>query len=246
MFYMLPLAISYASHYFSDKYSSAWWELRRDSSDQAPDADFYDEAIIQVYAAPAARWRGVFGVHTWIAVKPANQRWYTRIEVMGYLLRWRGETVRIKRGTPDSYWFGSKPSLLRELRGGREVDRIIERLVQAAQRYPANEHYAVWPGPNSNTFIASMARLVPELQLELPATAIGKDYLNNGAFVAKTPSNTGLQISLNGLLGLLVAVEEGIELNLLGLTLGVDFYPPAVKLPGIGRLGWTDFKQLPR
>ena len=40
-----------------------------------------------------------------------------------------------------------------------------------------------------------------------------------------------------GLAGLLVGWEEGLELNLLGLTVGVDLTRPALKLPGIGRLG---------
>jgi hypothetical protein len=31
--------------------------------------------------------------------------------------------------------------------------------------------------------------------------------------------------------------HEGIEVNLLGLNFGIDFKSPALKLPGIGRLG---------
>ena len=37
--------------------------------------------------------------------------------------------------------------------------------------------------------------------------------------------------------GVLLAVDEGFEINLLGLTLGVDAAVPALKLPAIGRLG---------
>jgi hypothetical protein len=40
-----------------------------------------------------------------------------------------------------------------------------------------------------------------------------------------------------GVAGLTMAREEGFELNLLGLTFGLDFYKPAIKLPFIGRLG---------
>jgi hypothetical protein len=47
------------------------------------------------------------------------------------------------------------------------------------------------------------------------------------------------QLSLLGLLGLSLAREEGLELNLLGLTFGGDPLDFAVKLPGIGRLGPT-------
>ena len=73
--------------------------------------------------------------------------------------------------------------------------------------------------------------------LELPAIAIGKDFLANAALIADAPSGTGKQISIYGLAGVVVAAKEGVELNILGLTLGVDLSPPALKLPGIGRLG---------
>ena len=80
---------------------------------------------------------------------------------------------------------------------------------------------------------------MPALGLELPPTAIGKDYLNNGSLFAPTPSGTGYQVSLFGLLGLSMAREEGLEINLLGLTFGLDPLDFALKLPGIGRLGPT-------
>ena len=37
--------------------------------------------------------------------------------------------------------------------------------------------------------------------------------------------------------GLLFAIDEGFELNVLGLNIGIDAAVPALKLPGIGRLG---------
>jgi hypothetical protein len=37
--------------------------------------------------------------------------------------------------------------------------------------------------------------------------------------------------------GVTLAVAEGLELNLLGLVVGIDFARPALKLPGLGRLG---------
>ena len=83
----------------------------------------------------------------------------------------------------------------------------------------------------------AIARSVPALGLELPPTAIGKDYLSNGSVFARTPSGSGLQLSLLGLLGLSLARDEGMEINLLGLIFGVDPLDFALKLPGIGRFG---------
>ena len=78
---------------------------------------------------------------------------------------------------------------------------------------------------------------MPELGLDLPSNAIGKDFLSGGTLLAAAPSGSGFQISLYGLAGLLIAIDEGVELNVLGLTIGVDAAVPAVKLPAIGRLG---------
>ena len=121
---------------------------------------------------------------------------------------------------------------------------MIERLIEAASNYPYDDQYRLWPGPNSNTFIAWLGRQLPALRLELPATAIGKDYLPGGALVATTPSGQGVQVSLRGLFGLMLGIEEGVEVNILGLSAGLDVYPPAIKLPGVGRLGFRDFKSM--
>jgi len=53
----------------------------------APDPANTTEAIVQVYAARAVGWRGVFGVHTWFAVKPAAANAYTVYEIIGWRLR---------------------------------------------------------------------------------------------------------------------------------------------------------------
>jgi hypothetical protein len=94
----------------------------------------------------------------------------------------------------------------------------------------------MWPGPNSNTFTAWVGRAVPELAMDLPPTAIGKDYLG-GRVVALAPSGSGIQFSLLGLLGVTVGRVEGFEVNVLGLTFGFDPFSPAIKLPLIGRFG---------
>lgn len=75
---------------------------------------------------------------------------------------------------------------------------------------------------------------MPELEVDLPATAIGKDYLG-GAVFGTAPSGSGFQFSLGGLLGLSASGVEGVELNLLGLSFGVG--PSGIKLPLVGRIG---------
>jgi len=242
VFYILPTGCMFAQHAVSNT-KTPWWELRRDSSEQAPPAETTDEAIIQVYAARAARWRGNVGVHTWIATKRRSENQYTRMEVLGYAVSRGRDAVRIRTGSPDNYWFGNRPQLLREIRGAEKVDALIDRLYTAAKSYPFNDVYTVWPGPNSNTFTAYVARAVPELRLDLPSNALGKDYVPLKNFVSKSPSGTGAQISLKGYAGLLLGLEEGLEINVLGFTAGVDLYPPALKLPAAGRIGFSDFRR---
>jgi hypothetical protein len=214
-----------------------WATARRDSSRQAPDPASTPEAVVQVYAARAWGWRGAVAVHTWVAVKPSNARKYTRYEVIGWGVHGGAAAIRLDRFAADAYWHGSAPELLVDRRGGAEVDQLIERVEAAVRSYPYPNEYRTWPGPNSNTFTAHIGREVPELRLVMPSTAIGKDFLPGGAVAALTPSGTGAQLSFYGLVGVLAGWDEGVELNILGLSLGVDPVGLALKLPGIGRVG---------
>ena len=224
-----------------ERAGQSWWELRRDSSGQAPDPAATPDAVVQVYAARAVGWRGVMAVHSWIALKPAGAAAYTRYEVMGWGVGNGSPAIRVNRAGPDNYWFGSRPDRLLDRRGAG-VDELIARIEAAVAAYPYPDSYRTWPGPNSNTFIAYLGRAVPELRLDLPATAIGKDFIPGGGPVAMSPSGTGVQVSLFGLLGVMAGLEEGVELNVLSLTFGVDVKRPALKLPIVGRVGFT---QLP-
>jgi Protein of unknown function (DUF3750) len=213
-----------------------WSASRWDSAGLAPDPAATPEAVLQVYSARAFDWRGIFGVHSWISVKPSGAPAYTRYEVVGWGVRRGYPAVRLNRHVADGYWAGNRPQLLVDLRG-EGVDALIEQVEAAIAAYPHADVYRLWPGPNSNTFVAHVGRSVPRLRLELPPTAVGKDYLPNGGLLARAPSGTGYQLSLLGLLGVTLALEEGVELNLLGLTVGVDLLDPALKLPGLGRIG---------
>ena len=214
-----------------------WWQARRDASGQAPDPVTTTDAVIQVYAARTWGWRGAFAVHTWVAVKPSHAARYTRYEVMGWGVDRGNPAVRVDRYAADAWWHGAYPELILDRRGGPEVDALIEKVKAAVESYPYPRDYVMWPGPNSNTFTAHIGREVPELRLTLPSIAIGKDYLPGGALMAWSPSGTGAQLSLFGVLGIMAGVDEGLELNLLGLSLGIDPLGLAVSLPGLGRIG---------
>jgi hypothetical protein len=213
-----------------------WRTASRDSVGLAPSPATTPGAIVQVYSARAVRWRGYFGVHTWIAAKAAGAAEYTVYEVTRWRLRRENTAVSISTRAPDARWFGNAPELIAELRG-RDAETAIVRIEEAVAAYPYAGEYRIWPGPNSNTFTAYVLRAVPELRADLPPTAIGKDYLG-GAVIARSPSGTGGQLSLFGVLGVLVGLEEGLEVNLFGAIFGIDPNQLAVKLPLAGHLGF--------
>jgi hypothetical protein len=214
-----------------------WSRARWDSAGIAPDPASTPEAVVQVYAARAWGWKGVFAVHSWIAMKRAGAVRFARYEVVGWGVGRGAPAVRLNRHAPDGFWAGNAPEVLLDRRGP-EVEAMIDRLEAAIEAYPYPDQYRSWPGPNSNSFVAYLGRSVPELGLELPPTAVGKDYLAPADMLSSTPSGTGYQVNVMGVAGLSIGRAEGLELNLLGLTLGIDPLAPALKLPGIGRIGW--------
>lgn len=189
------------------------------------------EPVVQVWGARTRGPKGIFGVHSWVAVKPAGATDFTVYEVVGWRLRWTDTAVVVRNRAPN-HWFGAEGELYAEKRGAG-VEELIERVDKAAREYPYAKTYTVWPGPNSNTFTAWIARAVPELEVDLPATAIGKDYTES--VVTTAPSGKGFQFSLRGLLGIAASSVDGFELNILSLNFGVS--SSGVKLPIVGRIG---------
>jgi Protein of unknown function (DUF3750) len=153
-----------------------WRTANRASAGIAPDPAITKEAVLLVYGANTWGWRGWFAIHTWIAAKHTGETAYTVYDVVG----WRGNNgqpiLRIAKDIPDRYWYGEKPRLLNEHRGAG-VDELITAVNKAAHAYPWKSTYRSFPGPNSNTFTAWIAKQVPELKLDLPFSAIGSGYV---------------------------------------------------------------------
>jgi len=140
----------------------------------APNED--SRAIIEFYAADAFSWRGWFAVHPWVAIKTENAMEYSVYEVIGWRVKQGKPAIRqYKTRTPDRYWYGSKPELLLSIKGDKAM-ALIPKIQAAIALYPWGNEYSVFPGPNSNTFVAWIGLQVPELELELPLSAIGSGY----------------------------------------------------------------------
>ncbi len=190
------------------------------------------EAKVMILAARTGRWKSIFAEHMSIVLKPAGASRWTRYDVVGW-----GSPVRRNAYAPDAFWYGNRPYVVAEL-SGTEAVTLIPRIEAAIAEYPysAQGTYIVWPGPNSNSFVAWVVRRTEGLSVELPPAAVGKDYLGQGLGFARAPSGTGYTLSAAGLLGLTLAVEEGFEINLLGTTIGIDPMDLAIKLPSLGTL----------
>ena len=78
-----------------------------------------------------------------------------------------------------------------------------------------------------------------DIPASLSSTAIGKDYRGLiGAGV--TSEGTGVQLE-TPIIGLKLGLKEGVEVHILGLSLGIDLWPPAIIVPiGEGRIGFGD------
>jgi len=230
--FLLPLAVHGALYSVQSRpqsYDRADWS----STGMLPEATADRAARLLIFTGRTGRWKGIFAVHSWVVFKPENAANWNRYDVVGW-----GQPVRNNGWAPDGRWYGDTPRVLLDLRGTQAADLIPK--VQAAisdYQYSRAGDYRIWPGPNSNTFVATVLRATPELQATLPPEAIGKDFRADGSLFGLTASGTGVELSIYGLLGIKVGRVEGVELNVLSLVAGLDTRRPALKVPAFGRVG---------
>lgn len=232
--FLAPLA-AHAAWWFSHDDAVAWHNADWSSAGMLPPARAKSNAAVYVFAARTGRWKGIFAHHSWIVIKERGATSYTRFDKVAW-----GRTVKINNWAPDARWYGHAPLLVAAIEGP-QAEQLIAKIKTAVARYPLSQpgDYAVWPGPNSNSFVAYVLAAIPEAGVVLPPTAIGKDWRVDRQMAGLSPSRTGVQVSLGGYLGLTVAWVEGLEINVLGLVAGLDVRRPALKLPGFGRIGMS-------
>lgn len=158
-----------------------WRTASREPAGILPDPQTSHEAVLSVLGANAWSWRGWFAIHTWIAAKKTGESAYTVYDVVGWRGRHGRPVLDIRNDIPDRYWYGSRPELI-QLKKGTGVDELIDKVDKAARAYPWETTYKAFPGPNSNTFTAWVGLLVPELEMDLPFSAIGSGYAKKTDF----------------------------------------------------------------
>jgi hypothetical protein len=232
--FLFPLAVHGALYSVQNRpqsYASADWS----STGMLPPASADGLARLLIFTGRTGRWKGIFSVHSWVVFKAENAASWNRYDVVGW-----GQPVRNNGWAPDGRWYGDAPRVLLDIRGAQAA-ALIPKVQAAIAAYQYNQagDYRIWPGPNSNTFVASVLRALPELETTLPANAIGKDF-RPAPYMGLTDSRTGIEASLFGVVGVKLAWVEGVEFNFMGLVTGLDLRHPAVKLPGFGRIGIDD------
>ncbi len=106
-------------------------------------------------------------------------------------------------------WFGAWPDKLVDLRGAG-VDATIDRIEAAVKAYPYPDTYRAWPGPNSNTFTRVRPRAACPSCGSTCRQRARKDWIPGGIF-DRTPSGTGYQLSIAGVFGVQLALEERLR-----------------------------------
>ncbi len=232
--FVLPTLVS-AGLWAAKERPGGWNEADWGSAGILPKAEETPEAAIHVFSAMTGGMKGSVASHAWIVTKEKNGQ-YQRYDKVGW-----GAPIRRNHRPPDGYWYSNPPRLVTSVKGP-QAERLIPKVEAAIASYPHGEAggYRIYPGPNSNTFVAHVLRSVPELGAVLPPDAVGRDYLPNGAFYALDSDGRDLHLSLGGLAGLSLGARSGFEVSLLGLVAGLDFHRPALKLPGFGAIGWPD------
>ncbi|MBC8130414.1 MAG: DUF3750 domain-containing protein, partial [Rhizobiaceae bacterium] len=100
--------------------------------------------------------------------------------------------------------------------------------------YGGRGGYRIFPGPNSNTFVAHVLRHVPGIAASLSPMAVGRDYPSDGSLAAFDSDRRDVRLSLFGYAGITAGLSSGLEVNLLGLVAGIDPLRLAVTIPAFG------------
>ncbi len=168
--------------------------------------------------------------HPWFAIRRKGEIAWKVYEVGG------GGSERDPFRKHTSY----KDPIVHQIWRGAAAERGAACIEREAPKVKAQieRDYMFYPGPNSNTFGDVVLRRCA-LRASLPSTAIGKDW-RGWIGAGRTSEGTGLQLE-TPIIGLKIGLKEGIELHFMGLSIGIDLWPPALILPlGPGRLGFAD------
>jgi hypothetical protein len=211
---------------------NSWRSADWSASGVLPVVHREDDAAIYIMAARTGGMKGALSVHSWVVTKQAGSDHYDRYDKVGW-----GSPVR-KNGYPaDARWYSNEPVIVHAVTG-EAAERLIPKVEAAIAGYPYSKSgdYHIWPGPNSNSFVAHVVRTVPELGARMPPNATGRDYAPGVLAIDWSPEAHDFHATLGGFFGFSVGALSGVEIHFMGLVAGVDIMQPALKIPAFGRV----------
>lgn len=213
---------------------SSWRSADWSSTGLLPPAAEQSEAVVYILSARTGGFKGAFAVHSWIVLKEAGANRYERYEKVGW-----GAPIRRDAYAADAAWYSNRPWVVASLTGA-PAEKAIPMIHRSIDAYPYahSGDYRIWPGPNSNSFVAHVMRETPAIDAVLPPNAVGRDFPSSGRWVSIDPDGRDMHLTVSGLAGLSVGMRSGIEIHLLGQTAGLDLRQPALKIPAVGRVGF--------
>ncbi|NGN40563.1 DUF3750 domain-containing protein [Mesorhizobium sp. CGMCC 1.15528] len=229
--FLLPTLATVAWWSLQDR-PSTWREAAWGSSGLLQPASADDKAAVYIMAARTGGMKGAFSLHCWIVVKRPGATEYERYDKVGW-----GSPIRKNAYAADAYWYSNTPEIVHQLHGA-SAEAVLANIDTAIADYPYSKagDYHIWPGPNSNSFVAHVIRSVPQMGARMPSNAVGRDYAPGAASFGWDRQRHDFKATLGGLLGIAAGAESGIELQFLGLVAGMDFARPALLIPAYGRL----------
>jgi len=229
--FILPTVATVAWWSLQDR-PVTWREAQWGSADVLEPAKANGEAAVYIMAARTGGMKGAFSLHCWIVLKRPGAGEYERYDKVGW-----GSPIRKNAYPADAYWYSNAPEIVHELHGA-DAEAVLANIDKAIADYPYSKagDYHIWPGPNSNSFVAHVVRSVPQMGARMPSNAVGRDYAPGAASFVWDSDNYGFKATLGGLLGISAEAASGLELQFLGLVAGLDFARPALLIPAYGRL----------
>jgi hypothetical protein len=210
----------------------SWRNADWSSSGVLPRAPTVDEAAIHVLAARTGGFKGAFSLHSWLVVKKPGSAQYDRYDKVGW-----GTPIRHNAYAADGRWYSNAPEIVASITGA-EAARLIPAVEAAVADYRFSRHgdYRIWPGPNSNSFVAHVLRSLPEFGTTLPSNATGRDYAPGMVAFDLAPDWRDIHVTLGGYVGFAFGVRSGLEVHLAGLVAGLDLARPGIKIPAFGTI----------
>jgi hypothetical protein len=191
-----------------------------------------EDAAIYILAARTGGLKGALSLHSWLVLKKPGIPSYDRYDVVGW-----GTPVRKNAYEYDGRWYSNTPFIVGEVHGA-EAAALIPQIETTIRAYPYAQpgNYVIWPGPNSNSFVAHVLRAIPQTGIILPSNAVGRDFPTKGRLLTIDDDWKNLRLTLNGYVGIAAGARSGFEIQFMGLVAGFDVQNPGLKVPGFGTI----------